>query len=511
MTTTDDGVTYTAEVELNSQSWFAVSTVNSANDWNDFNSNYRYSVNYENALPAGEYTLEKRGDKSNSLGVGKWTISIVKETMKMTIAEAGEAGDATISSVNLAGSFNEWSTSANALESSGDNTWTTTLDLTSSFADPTFKLVINGGTWIAYDALTSITAPAGWLSQYGNDKNCKLSNTTTGYQTYTITAAWTPNSDAGANWTLTVEGATKRTFYLIYTDNEASWTVGDALTGDASLSISKAFAANELFAIASNAAITGNAVSDWTAVVRPTADGNRSNLFTSHYSSSTQTGTSDANAPIWNAIDAGTYTINFTPASATYTVDAVADVTISEAGWATYSTGYADSGFGYTITGADKVYYVSATDNGSATLSEIASGTVIPDGTGVIVKGTGSFTVTSTSATPVAIEGNKLTGNTVSEYGFNSDYKGYVLAKQGDNVGFYLTKEGTLAKHKAFIPAGSVSAAGFLGFTFDDESTGISSVSANSKGTEIYNLAGQRQSQLQKGLNIVGGKKVLVK
>jgi len=33
----------------------------------------------------------------------------------------------------------------------------------------------------------------------------------------------------------------------------------------------------------------------------------------------------------------------------------------------------------------------------------------------------------------------------------------------------------------------------------------------NAKSTAIYNLAGQRINTLQKGLNIVGGKKVLVK
>ncbi len=515
MSTSDDE-TYTANIEINAESWFAVSTSNTTASWDDFNTNHRYTVNTNDALTSGTYNLAKNGDKSNSLTTGKWTISIVKSTMAMTVTRTGNAGDATISSVSLAGSFNSWDKS-NTLESNGDNTWTTTLDLEDSFADPTFKLVINGDTWIGYSALT-ITAPTGWVSEAESDGNCKLSNTTTGYQTYTITASWTPSSDASAGWTLTVAGADERTFYLIYsTDNEDTWNVGDALTGDATLSISKAFVANELFAIAANAAITNNAVSDWTAVVRPTADGTRFDLYTCHYSSTTQTGTNDASAPIWRAIDAGTYTINFTPASAAYTVDAVSSVTISDAGWATYSTGYAGSGYGYTITGADKVYYVSATANGYATLTEIASSTIIPDGTGVIVKGSDAFTVTTTSSTPATIEGNLLTGTTVHTYNFyytsdENKYEGYILAKpEGKDVGFYLSQSGTLATHKAFIPSTKVAGANFLGFTFDDENTGISSVSANSKGSEIYNLAGQRQSQLQKGLNIVNGKKVLVK
>ena len=38
---------------------------------------------------------------------------------------------------------------------------------------------------------------------------------------------------------------------------------------------------------------------------------------------------------------------------------------------------------------------------------------------------------------------------------------------------------------------------------------GITSVSADVKAGAIYNLAGQRLSKMQKGINIVGGKKIL--
>jgi hypothetical protein len=52
------------------------------------------------------------------------------------------------------------------------------------------------------------------------------------------------------------------------------------------------------------------------------------------------------------------------------------------------------------------------------------------------------------------------------------------------------------------------------GIIFDNLATGIgftpdSSLSKN--GAEIFNLAGQKMSKLQKGVNIVNGKKVLVK
>ena len=50
-------------------------------------------------------------------------------------------------------------------------------------------------------------------------------------------------------------------------------------------------------------------------------------------------------------------------------------------------------------------------------------------------------------------------------------------------------------------------------FFFGDEATGIQSIDNGQETTEgaIYNLAGQRLSKIQKGINIVGEKKVMVK
>lgn len=49
-------------------------------------------------------------------------------------------------------------------------------------------------------------------------------------------------------------------------------------------------------------------------------------------------------------------------------------------------------------------------------------------------------------------------------------------------------------------------------YVIDDTATGINSVESNvNNSNAIYNMAGQRLQKLQKGLNIVGGKKVVVK
>ena len=92
------------------------------------------------------------------------------------------------------------------------------------------------------------------------------------------------------------------------------------------------------------------------------------------------------------------------------------------------------------------------------------------------------------------------------------------VGKTGENegkIGFYLVDDGVA------VPAGKAymvvqAGGGVKGFTFDFDglATGINTV-ANSQqpiaNSPIYNLSGQRMSKMQRGVNIVNGKKVLVK
>jgi len=81
----------------------------------------------------------------------------------------------------------------------------------------------------------------------------------------------------------------------------------------------------------------------------------------------------------------------------------------------------------------------------------------------------------------------------------------YVIAMVDDEIAFYQVNEGsTIAARKAYITCSS----GVKAFFFDDDATGISNVNVNAN-EKIYNLAGQRLNKMQKGINIVGNKKVL--
>ena len=86
----------------------------------------------------------------------------------------------------------------------------------------------------------------------------------------------------------------------------------------------------------------------------------------------------------------------------------------------------------------------------------------------------------------------------------------YILAKpEGQPAGFYLAETGTIQAGKAYLDVPGVDVKAF--FFAGEDATGISEI-AKEEATEngaIYNLAGQRISKMQKGINIVNGKKVL--
>lgn len=115
-----------------------------------------------------------------------------------------------------------------------------------------------------------------------------------------------------------------------------------------------------------------------------------------------------------------------------------------------------------------------------------------------------SIAVTYTGS-PANIEGNDLIGTAEDIEAAGK----YVLAKpEGKPVGFYLADKGTIKAGKAYLEA----AAGVKAFYFNEETeTAIENLTpAISEGEGvIYNLAGQRISKMQKGINIVGGKKIL--
>ena len=151
-------------------------------------------------------------------------------------------------------------------------------------------------------------------------------------------------------------------------------------------------------------------------------------------------------------------------------------------------------------------YTVSIAPEGWANLTQV---TKIPTGSAVVMKGkAGSYKL------PYTTGADKLTGNVLkaAENDVVANGTQYILAQVEGEVAFHQATENSV------IPAGKgyleLDGAGPLvkAFFGDEESeTAITNVNVNGNANNaaIYNMAGQRISKLQKGVNIVNGKKVL--
>lgn len=186
-------------------------------------------------------------------------------------------------------------------------------------------------------------------------------------------------------------------------------------------------------------------------------------------------------------------------------------VTITAAKYATLCAPVA-----LTIPSGVKAYYISDVTKTEATLTKLTG--TIPAGMPVILYADG-ISVATTFDFPIttadSFEGtNKLSGQAAAQ-NVAADVAYTLQQEQGGSaIGFYPKTAGTIAGFRAYLLASElpVDVKG-LRFRFDD-ADGISTVQGSEfmvNDSEIYNLAGQRLNKLQKGVNIVNGKKVLVK
>ena len=199
----------------------------------------------------------------------------------------------------------------------------------------------------------------------------------------------------------------------------------------------------------------------------------------------------------WSAGSPDTY--------AKYCTTVTEDVTVSSAGYATFvPAGNVDFSSNDDIT----AYTITAAGE-SATLNEVGE---VPAGTPVLVKASeGTYTISSiASASSVGTNLLKVAAADMNGDGATQ----YILANDASHgVGFYLlSTEGTkLSKGKVYLEVPAAEAKAFIGF-FNNESSAIEGVAVESLTSgRIYNLAGQQMKSLQKGINIVNGKKIFVK
>lgn len=157
-------------------------------------------------------------------------------------------------------------------------------------------------------------------------------------------------------------------------------------------------------------------------------------------------------------------------------------------------------------------YVVSKTGNGYATLAEI-DGKVVPANTGVLLSGeAGSYDLTIGGE--VAEVTSMMRGTVASSY---IKDESYVLSMQNNEVGFYkalMNQESNTAflnnGFKAYLPAAGNNARALV-FGFGDTETAIESVEGENENAKavVYDLAGRRVQNAQKGVFIVNGKVVI--
>lgn len=194
-----------------------------------------------------------------------------------------------------------------------------------------------------------------------------------------------------------------------------------------------------------------------------------------------------------------TYTIQFATHSATLAVNSAAQ----------YGTFCAP--FDVTIPQGVTAYIISGiAENGKLTLVEQQN--TIPAHTPVIV-----YSESASGINEVQF-GVATSGTATSDYlkGVYDDTTApvgsYVLQNQRGRVGFYQVQEGIQPMVRANRAYLTVPASANVKAFYMDDATAIQTVEELLSGkAEIYDLAGRRQQKLQKGINIVGGKKVLVK
>ena len=172
---------------------------------------------------------------------------------------------------------------------------------------------------------------------------------------------------------------------------------------------------------------------------------------------------------------------------------------IDESGYASYGNTTED----VIILGAQA--YKGTAGTSWLSLSEVSD---VPANNGVIIKGS-LYAVASKTANA------DMTGNSllVSDGTVTGDGTSYALSTLNGTaeVGFYPVGNGvTIPAGKAYLSLSGGSVKGFT-FVFEDDATSIQTIDNGQQTTDaaIYNLAGQRISKMQKGINIINGKKVL--
>lgn len=166
--------------------------------------------------------------------------------------------------------------------------------------------------------------------------------------------------------------------------------------------------------------------------------------------------------------------------------------------------------FDVTLDGATA--YTLSLNAAKTALTMTEVGGTVAAGTPVLLKGTSASataSISTPSSTAISTE-TALTGTYLAKAVTGST--DYFLGMANGKVGFYHWDGSTLSANRAYLEASKLNSS-IKGFAldFEDDATSIQTIDNGQQTTEgaIYNVAGQRMNKMQKGINIINGKKIL--
>ena len=180
--------------------------------------------------------------------------------------------------------------------------------------------------------------------------------------------------------------------------------------------------------------------------------------------------------------------------------------TVSSARYATFC-------LPYNATIPDGLTAYTATDNDESVKLTAKEGGKIAAGEGVILEGKeGTYTFVAAEGSVSATAGNQMVGVT-EDTPLTSADNAYMLTrkKDGGSIAFrLLATDYTLGANKAYLKLEN-NARNLISVVWDDNATGIYDLSEKKEENDgaIYNLAGQKLTRTQKGINIINGKLVI--
>ena len=166
-------------------------------------------------------------------------------------------------------------------------------------------------------------------------------------------------------------------------------------------------------------------------------------------------------------------------------------------------------------------YYCRSYDQDESTIKMVAIvENIVPAKTGVILVGNSgeTYSLKGTCGQPPTITDNELVAVTDSKHvnATDGDYTNFMM-KGGKFIKIIDDDVALMPANRAYLPLPTVSISGsnakVITLRWDDETTGIKTTGDNDRMRNgvIYNLNGQKLTIPRKGINIINGRKVIVK